>query len=1321
MGRRTVLQYDERGHLLTYSAPGSAPVSYSYNSEGRRVSATIGKGNLAHTTHYSYDPNTGAIVTTLPDGTSQTTKYDKAGRATSIASDDGSTVLASYDAAGRVVQIQAPGGLNFTIGVSPAGRSTAFIPPMVGNDGSAETSSYDVDGQLTNISGVGSRVVNMVYDSAGRPTSWTFDQGKRTASYDQHSGLMIEATDPSGVKTNYGYAGNVLTGLKWSGLINGAVSVALDSDGRVSRESANGASQLDYKYDSAGNLIGVGPLSLTRDSVTGLATRSIVGVVETKQEFDANRQLVRRTTTGAGKVVLDQHYSYDSLGRVKSVSDTTADGRSQTTEYSYDNPGRLAAARRNGQKAESYSYDPAGNRIGVTRANAKVKSIYDERDRLVAQGDTRFAWALDGSLSHKVEGSGTTQFVYDDFGALRRVKLADGHEIKYVVDADGRRVGREAAGKGIGYLYRVDGLIAAEMDGAGKIISRFAYDDLHHLVLAERGGVSYRIVTDHLGSPRLVLDSQTGAIVEQIDYDAWGNITRDSAPGLIPISFAGGLRDPDTGLVRFGARDYDPATGRWTAADPIRFAGGDSNLYRYAAADPVNFVDASGLLTCVETGRSSTCYDNPPQNGGWFPHPVSQGNQPGWCTDSGFCMFGPPFDPNQPSTGNPPPTGSPSPGGSSWSCSGITCSGPNGSCDFGTCGSGPNGFWCSGIMCEGPDRSCDFCSIGDTHLLSTVAHFDFQAAGEFRATAWSDGKLVIQSRQEPVLGGTEITFNTAVAANVNGDRVGVYAKEPSFLIVNGAALNGGDVEKRLPHGGKVRRHGGTVNLAWPDGTRLNVVRLGSTLNYGVVPAANSSRALNGLLGNSTAGAEGALIGRDGTTLSRSDRAFQTKLYGEFGNSWRIKQSESLFHYWPGESTASFTNLKTPTKEVRASSLSPEGRSRAEQVCKAAGIRGEPILDDCILDVGITGIPAFAAASVGMAVSRGTAAPTAASTISSANGTPTGAPTDNFKINIGDAVSLDRPEPGAGQIGRAGQKQTYLFSGRASDSVYIAVGPCDGANPVFDLLKPDNSVLDGTGGCHDFGPVKLPVNGTYRIEASASGAPTHYSFSLRSAVPNEFSIKIGDAISPDHPAGAGVIKQPGQRQSYSFKARSGDVIYVGIGPCDGTPPILDIFAPDNHRVDGQIGCHDLGRVVLPQKGTYRILVRADGLSVRYSFSLHPVPPDRHFAVRLPLTVSLDAPPREAGHVSAQGAQQFYDFDGSSGSQVHVEGRCSAPCPHLGIRVTPVGDNGRIGFLPLDHLNFDWKLLPGGKHTIQVRSDGYVGAYAFTAYEEKQQPR
>ena len=147
------------------------------------------------------------------------------------------------------------------------------------------------------------------------------------------------------------------------------------------------------------------------------------------------------------------------------------------------------------------------------------------------------------------------------------------------------------------------------LDGAGNLVSRFIYASGHGPAYLEKGGRIYRLVTDHLGSVRLVVDSASGQVVQRLDYDAWGNVLQDTNPGFQPFGFAGGLYDRDTGLVRFGARDYDPQTGRWTARDPILFDGGQTNLYTYVGNDPVNFVDRNGLETASAEVEPRNLYE----------------------------------------------------------------------------------------------------------------------------------------------------------------------------------------------------------------------------------------------------------------------------------------------------------------------------------------------------------------------------------------------------------------------------------------------------------------------------------------------------------------------------------------------------------------------------------------------------------------------------------------------------------------------------------------------------------------------------------------
>ena len=139
----------------------------------------------------------------------------------------------------------------------------------------------------------------------------------------------------------------------------------------------------------------------------------------------------------------------------------------------------------------------------------------------------------------------------------------------------------------------------AELDSSGNVVEQFVYGARPNVLdYILKDGVEYRVISDQVGSPVLIVDASTGAIAEQIRYGAWGNVTQDTNPGFQPFGFAGGLYDRDTGLVHFGAREYDPETGRWISKDPILFAGGETSLYGYAGNDPVSFIDPSGLAPC---------------------------------------------------------------------------------------------------------------------------------------------------------------------------------------------------------------------------------------------------------------------------------------------------------------------------------------------------------------------------------------------------------------------------------------------------------------------------------------------------------------------------------------------------------------------------------------------------------------------------------------------------------------------------------------------------------------------------------------------------
>jgi RHS repeat-associated protein len=199
------------------------------------------------------------------------------------------------------------------------------------------------------------------------------------------------------------------------------------------------------------------------------------------------------------------------------------------------------------------------------------------------------------TLSSPNSGSGTAPF-----------------QIDYVIDAQGRRVGKQVNGAlQRQYVWSSNLPIAAELDGTGAVQSRFIYGNaLNVPALIVRptadGERLYRVITDHLGSPVYVVNiADPNDVMLDASYDEWGKVTAyTSSTGAwpIPFGFAGGLYDESTGLVRFGARDYDPRIGRWTSKDPIRFDGGQANLYVYANNDPANFADHDGELPVFVIG-----------------------------------------------------------------------------------------------------------------------------------------------------------------------------------------------------------------------------------------------------------------------------------------------------------------------------------------------------------------------------------------------------------------------------------------------------------------------------------------------------------------------------------------------------------------------------------------------------------------------------------------------------------------------------------------------------------------------------------------------
>ncbi|HJW76117.1 MAG TPA: RHS repeat-associated core domain-containing protein, partial [Thermoleophilia bacterium] len=349
------------------------------------------------------------------------------------------------------------------------------------------------------------------------------------------------------------------------------------------------------RRDGDGLLTGIDELMLTRHPAHGLVTNAAAGLSSTAFTHNGYGE-VERADSGA---LLSVAYLRDGLGRITEKTESRA-GATSTVRYRYDDAGRLAQEDVDGA-VTSFAYDDNGNRLQAGAQSCE----FDDRDRLAACGGTIYDYNDDGQLAARDDAGAVTSYEYDARGGLRRVVLPDATDVEYLLDATGRRVGKMIDGVLVRQWLWSDALkIAAELDGAGEPISRFVYGtraNVPDLVIQIRFDpeigeerTTYRVIHDHLGSPLFVVDIATGEVVAERAFDAWGNTLVDTNPGFIPFGFAGGLEDVDTGLVRFGARDYLPEVGRWATPDPISFAGGDPNRYAYVANDPINNIDPSG-------------------------------------------------------------------------------------------------------------------------------------------------------------------------------------------------------------------------------------------------------------------------------------------------------------------------------------------------------------------------------------------------------------------------------------------------------------------------------------------------------------------------------------------------------------------------------------------------------------------------------------------------------------------------------------------------------------------------------------------------------
>ncbi len=594
-GRQVLTAVDAQGRIVSQQNASLEPLVFGYDTRGRITSIVEGTGASARTTLLTYD--TAGFVGSITDaeGRAVSLEYNLDGRVIRQTMPGNRLIQYAYDNNGNITSITPPGQPIHQFSYTPVDLERDYDPPNVGGPDVTQT-FYNLDKQLTQAVRPDAATLDYTYNHGGQLTQLLIPRGSIGYTYNALSGNVETVTAPGGVGLSYGYDGSLLLSETWTGPVTGTVSRQYDNNFRIIERTVDGTA-ITFGYDDDSLLTQAGALALTRNPLNGLLTNTALATTATSQSYNGFGELASLTAQHGGSTLYNVTYTRDNLGRI-TQKDETIQGVTTSFGYNYDVEGRLFEVRENGVLTASYTYDSNGNRLTRTTAAGTETGTYDAQDRLTNYDGTIYNYKASGELSTSNQSGAITQYNYDVLGNLIAVTLPDTTQVDYIIDGANRRIGKKVNGILVqGFLYQDQLKPIAEMDGTGSVISRFVYAEKANVpAYMVKGGVTYRIVSDHLGSPRLVINIQDGSIVQRMDFDDFGQVVLDTNPGFQPFGFAGGIYDLNTKLVRFGERDYDPAIGRWTNKDPIYFNGGDPNLYSYVWGDPINIIDPNGLV-----------------------------------------------------------------------------------------------------------------------------------------------------------------------------------------------------------------------------------------------------------------------------------------------------------------------------------------------------------------------------------------------------------------------------------------------------------------------------------------------------------------------------------------------------------------------------------------------------------------------------------------------------------------------------------------------------------------------------------------------------
>jgi len=573
---------------------GLDSIVFAYDVRGLWTSATQGD----RVTRFGYD-SLGQLDSLIdPLGHAVVLAHDQAGRVSRQALPDSTEVRFTHDRSGNIVSLVNSRGFTYRFTYNSANLLDSLILPSIGAGPTSIRYGYDADRRFTRITKPDGNAINFGFDSVGRPLTLGVPEGTVRYLFDSATGNLASVSAPNSTALAFTYDGGLPVSTTWSGTVAGSIQATYNNELRTATMAVNASNQIDYQYDRDGRLVRAGAFLVTRGGPGGRPSATSVGTVTTSEGYSGFGELSTLGAAAGSSQLYTATYTRDRLGRIATVSEAIL-GETSALVYGYDARGRLTSVTSNGNAIANYEYDENGNRIRFTGPGGVMTGVYDARDQLRSYGGTTYTYSPNGEVIRAATATDTTWYSYNTFGSLVSVVLSSGKRVDYVLDPANRRVGRRVNGVLVqGFLYQDQLRPVAELDGSNNAVSRFVYGTRPYVPdFIIKNGVTYRIIADQAGSVRLVVNSETGLVVQRIDYDEFGRVTRNTNPAFQPFGFAGGLYDDDTKLVHFGAREYDALSGRWTSQDPGAFIGG-TNFHAYAGDDPVNFGDPSGLDPC---------------------------------------------------------------------------------------------------------------------------------------------------------------------------------------------------------------------------------------------------------------------------------------------------------------------------------------------------------------------------------------------------------------------------------------------------------------------------------------------------------------------------------------------------------------------------------------------------------------------------------------------------------------------------------------------------------------------------------------------------